>query len=292
MFEGFQDVSRTVNGVHIHALKGGKGPALLLLHGHPQTLMIWHKVVDQLAEHFTVVAADLRGYGDSEKPVGCPDHSNYSKAVMALDQVELMRSLGYEQFQVLAHDRGARVAVRMALNHPEVVTKLMTLDIAPTLSMYQQTSFDFARNYWHWFMLVRPTPFPETLIRADPDLYLKNTIGARSAGLKPFTKEAYAEYLRCLTDPMTAHGMCEDYRASIGIDLETDARDLERGLQIQCPMRAYWGAQGVIEKCFDPIKEWRKWCPQVEGEALPCGHYIAEEAPELLLEKVLAFFDK
>jgi haloacetate dehalogenase len=289
MFEGFTDASATVDGIRIHAVTGGRGPALLLLHGHPQTRAIWHKVAPALAERFTVVAADLRGYGDSGKPQGAADHSNYAKRRMALDQLELMHGLGHTSFAVLAHDRGGRVAVRMALDHPEAVTRLVALDVAPTLAMYEKTSFDFARAYWHWFMLVRPAPFPETLIRADPDLYLKQTIGARSAGLAPFTKEAYAEYLRCLSDPATAHGICEDYRASITIDLEHDRATLAAGKHIACPFMALWGAQGVIEQCFDPLAEWRPYAPQVQGEALPCGHYIPEEAPQLLLEHVLPF---
>jgi haloacetate dehalogenase len=289
VFEHFTDASTVVDGIKIHALRGGAGPALLLLHGHPQTHAIWHKVAPALAEHFTVVAADLRGYGDSGKPAGHADHSNYSKRRMAQDQVELMRSLGFTQFAVLAHDRGGRVAARMALDHPEALTRLVTLDVAPTLAMYENTSFEFARAYWHWFFLVRPAPFPETLICADPDLYLKQTIGARSAGLKPFTQEAYAEYLRCLSDPATAHGICEDYRASITIDLEHDRADRAAGRTIACDLLALWGADGVIEKCFDALAEWRPWAPQVSGGALPCGHYIAEEAPELLLERVLPF---
>jgi haloacetate dehalogenase len=289
MFEGFTDASATVDGIRIHARTGGRGPALLLLHGHPQTSAIWHKVAPALAERFTVVAADLRGYGDSGKPPGAPDHANYAKRRMALDQLELMRGLGHASFAVIGHDRGGRVAARMALDHADAVTRLVTLDVAPTLAMYEQTSFDFARAYWHWFMLVRPAPFPETLIRADPDLYLKQTIGARSAGLAPFTQEAYADYLRCLSDPATAHGICEDYRASLTIDLEHDRATLKAGAQIACPFMALWGAHGVIEQCFDPLAEWRPYAPQVQGEALPCGHYIPEEAPQLLLERVLPF---
>ncbi|HCF1683440.1 TPA: alpha/beta hydrolase [Pseudomonas aeruginosa] len=289
MFEGFSDVSATVDGIKIHALMAGTGPALLLLHGHPQTHAIWHKVAPTLARQFTVVVADLRGYGDSGKPSGEPDHANYAKRRMALDQVRLMQALGLPTFAVIGHDRGGRVAARMALDHPDVVSRLVTLDVAPTLAMYQQTSFEFAHAYWHWFFLVRPSPFPETLIRADPDLYLKQTMGARSAGLKPFAPEAYAAYLRCLSDPATAHGICEDYRASVGIDLEHDQADLAAGKQIQCPFLALWGRDGVIERCFDPLAEWRRWNPGVKGMALPCGHYIPEEAPEVLLDHVLAF---
>ena len=289
MFDDFKDVSATIDDVKIKAITGGTGPALLLLHGHPQTHAIWHKVAPALAKHFRLVATDLRGYGDSGKPQGLPDHSNYSKRRLAQDQVDLMRTLGHESFAVLGHDRGGRVAVRMALDHPNVVTKLITLDVAPTLAMYEKTSFEFARAYWHWFFLIRPAPFPETLIRADADLYLKQTVGARSAGLKPFTPEAYAEYLRCLQQPDTAHGICEDYRASVTIDLDHDRESLAKGQKIACEFLALWGAEGVIEKCFDPIAEWRHFSDNVSGHSLPCGHYIPEEAPELLIERVLPF---
>ncbi|MBN3722608.1 alpha/beta fold hydrolase [Burkholderia sp. Ac-20379] len=289
MFDDFTPVQVETDGIQIQALRGGHGPALLLLHGHPQTRAIWHRVAPVLAREFTVIAADLRGYGDSGKPAGQPDHANYSKRRMAQDQVDLMRALGFAQFDVLAHDRGARVAVRMALDHPDAVRRLVTLDIAPTLAMYEQTSFAFARAYWHWFFLVRPAPFPETLIHADPDLYLKQTIGARSAGLKPFAPEAYAEYLRCLSDPATAHGICEDYRASVTIDLDHDRADLAEGRKLACPMLALWGADGVIGQCFDPLAEWRRWSDSVTGHALPCGHYIPEEAPDALLDAALPF---
>jgi len=292
MFDGFTDASADIEGIRIHAIQGGRGPALLLLHGHPQTHAIWHKVAPTLAEHFTVIAADLRGYGDSGKPQGTPDHANYAKRRMALDQVALMRGLGFPSFAVMGHDRGGRVAARMAIDHPDAVTKLITLDVAPTVAMYEQTSFEFARAYWHWFFLVRPAPFPETLIRADPDLYLKQTMGARSAGLAPFAPEAYAEYLRCLSDPATAHGICEDYRASITIDLEHDRADLAAGKRIACPFLALWGAHGTVGQCFDPLAEWRSWNAGVTGEALPCGHYLAEEAPQLLLERVLPFLQR
>ncbi|MGO4278820.1 haloacetate dehalogenase [Cupriavidus sp. OV038] len=289
MFEGFRTHRIDSQGVAIHAVVGGEGPPLLLLHGHPQTHVIWHKVAGELARHFTVVATDLRGYGDSDKPVGLPDHANYSKRTMAADQMAVMRALGFERFRVLAHDRGARVAHRLALDHPQAVEKLVTLDIAPTLAMYAQTSEAFARAYWHWFFLIRPTPFPETLIEADPDLYLRQTMGSRSAGLAPFTEAALAEYLRCLKLPGAAHGLCEDYRASAGIDLEHDRADAEAGRQVECEMLALWGADGAVGKCFQPLEEWRKVARRVTGHALPSGHYIAEEVPEQLLAEVLPF---
>ena len=289
MFAGFQTAQRQVNGVHIAYRIGGSGPGLLLIHGHPQTHVIWHKVAEQLAEHFTVVAADLRGYGDSEKPEAVADHSNYSKREMARDSLALMRSLGFEQFSVLAHDRGARVAHRLALDHPQAVSRLVMLDIAPTLAMYAQTDEAFARAYWHWFFLIRPAPLPERLIEADPEQYLLSVMGSRSAGLQPFTAPALAEYVRCIQLPGTARGICEDYRASASIDLEHDREDIDAGRQLNLPVLVLWGAQGTVGRCFDPLAEWQKVAIDVRGQALPCGHYIGEEVPQLLLEHVLPF---
>ena len=290
LFPGFEDVHIEVDaGVSIAAVKGGSGPALLLLHGHPQTHAIWHKVAPALAQHFTVVAADLRGYGDSSKPQGEADHQNYSKRVMARDQVALVRKLGFDQFRVMAHDRGARVAHRMAVDHPAAVTRLVTLDIAPTLAMYEQTSQAFARAYWHWFFLIQPAPLPERLIEADPVAYLRDVMGRRSAGLAPFHPAALAEYQRCLSLPGAAHGLCEDYRAAAGIDLEHDREDLNAGRKLQQPLLALWGEQGVVHQCFKPLDEWRKVALDVRGQPLPCGHYIPEEAPGELLEASLAF---
>ena len=289
MFEGFEQHRIHSGDEEINLVKGGSGPPLLLLHGHPQTHVIWHKVAAALAARFTVVATDLRGYGDSGKPAGLPDHSNYSKRVMAQDQVEVMEALGYPSFRVLAHDRGARVAHRMAVDHPDRVERLVTLDIAPTLAMYEKTNREFATQYFHWFFLIRPHPFPETLIGADPELYLKHTLGSRSAGLAPFSPEAYAEYLRCIRDPATIHGICEDYRASAGIDLDHDREDLARGRKVACPMLALWGGRGVVGKVVDPLAEWRLVAADVRGKALECGHYVAEEAPEALLAEALPF---
>lgn len=290
MFPGFEHGMAEVNGTQIKYIRGGNGPALLLLHGHPQTHAIWHKVAQRLAGRFTVIAADLRGYGDSSKPAGLADHSNYSKRTMGQDQVALMAQLGYPQFLLMGHDRGGRVAYRMALDHPQAVRKLVLLDIAPTLAMYEQTSMAFATAYYHWFFLIRPAPFPELLIGSHPEEYLKHTIGGRSAGLAPFTPQAYAEYLRCLNDPATIHGICEDYRASAGIDLEHERLDLAQGHRIACPTKVLWGADGVIEKCFDPLVEWEKLATDLSGKALACGHYIPEEAPDQLLAEVLPFF--
>ena len=289
MFAGFVKDQRHVNGIDIAYRLGGTGPGLLLLHGHPQTHMIWHKVAEQLAEHFTVVAADLRGYGDSARPDADADHVNYSKRTMASDALGLMQSLGFEQFSVLAHDRGARVAHRLALDHPHAVQRMVLLDIAPTLAMYAQTNEAFARAYWHWFFLIRPAPLPETLIEANPEGYLRSVMGSRSAGLKPFTDEAFSEYLRCLQIPGSARGICEDYRASANIDLAHDRADLAAGRHLTLPLLVLWGADGTVGRCFDPLKEWQQVATNVRGNALPAGHYIAEEAPQLLLAQALEF---
>lgn len=275
----------------ICGVKHGDGPPLLLLHGHPQTYMIWHLLAERLAERFTVIATDLRGYGASSKPQGTADHANYAKRAMAADQVAVMRYFGFERFMVCAHDRGARVAHRMALDHPRAVERMMLLDIAPTLAMYEKTDRAFATAYFHWFFLIQPAPLPEALVSAQSDVYIERVMGNRHAGLSIFAPAALAAYKEALRDPATVHGMCEDYRAAATIDLEHDRVDLERGHKVACPLRVLWGQHGVIERCFDPLLEWRRVARDVSGRALPCGHYIAEEAPALLGDEIEAFFD-
>jgi len=291
LFPDFESFLIEVNGVKIMARKGGSGQPLLLLHGHPQTHAIWHRVAQQLAKSFTVVMTDLRGYGDSSKPHGTQDHLNYSKRVMGLDQIEVMRHFGFSEFDVLAHDRGARVAHRLALDHPRAVKRLVLLDIAPTLAMYEKTSNQFARSYWHWFFLIQPAPMPERLIEADPAAYVRDVLGRRSAGLAPFDARALAEYVRCIELPGAAHGLCEDYRASAGIDLVHDQLDLDDKNFVKQPLLVLWGEQGVVHQCFEPLNEWSKLAQNVQGKALPCGHYIPEEAPELLLQQVQLFLN-
>jgi haloacetate dehalogenase len=291
LFPGFESELIEVNGVKIMARKGGSGQPLLLLHGHPQTHAIWHRVAQQLAKSHTVVMTDLRGYGDSSKPHGSHDHLNYSKRVMALDQIEVMRHFGFFEFDVLAHDRGARVAYRLALDHPKAVKRLVLLDIAPTLAMYEKTSNQFARSYWHWFFLIQPAPMPERLIEADPSAYVRDVLGRRSAGLAPFDARALAEYVRCIELPGAAHGLCEDYRASASIDLIHDQLDIDTKNFLHQPLLVLWGEQGVVNQCFEPLKEWSKLAVNVKGHALPCGHYIPEEAPELMLSQVQSFLE-
>ncbi len=292
LFSGFE--TRTVtsaDGVALNLRIGGNGPPLLLLHGHPQSHAIWHRVAPVLAERRTLVLADLRGYGDSGKPRGTGDHGNYSRRTMAVDAVAVMKACGFGRFAVLAHDRGARVAHRLAADHPEAIERLVLLDIAPTLAMYTKTDETFARAYWHWFFLIQPAPLPERLIEADPASYVRDVMGRRSAGLAPFDPRALAEYQRCAALPGAAHGICEDYRASAGIDLEHDRADRAADRRLPMPLLVLWGADGVVERCFRPLDEWRQVADDVRGETLPCGHYLPEEAPEMLLERVLPFLD-
>ncbi|MCT9119185.1 alpha/beta hydrolase [Cupriavidus gilardii] len=293
LFPQFRSIDvETDSEVTIHAVVGGDGPPLLLLHGHPQTHAIWHKVAPALAQRFTVVACDLRGYGDSSKPAGTADHGNYSKRTMARDALRVMQSLGFERFRVLAHDRGARVAHRLGMDHPDAVERMVLLDIAPTLAMYEQTTEAFARAYWHWFFLIQPAPLPERLIEADPSRYIRDLMGGRSAGLSPFDPRALREYERCAALPGAAHGVCEDYRAAAGIDLEHDRADREAGKRLTMPLLVLWGEQGVVQRCFQPLQEWQRVASAVDGGPLPCGHYIAEEAPDVLLARALPFLEK
>lgn len=289
LFPGFRTFDVQAGEVRIHGVVGGSGPPVLLLHGYPQTHAIWHKVAPALAKTHTVIATDLTGYGDSAKPASsAPDHAPYRKGQMALDQVRAMAALGHTRFHVVGHDRGGRVAHRMALDHPEVVQSLTLLDIAPTLYMYQNTSDAFARAYWHWFFLIKAAPVPETMIGADPAFFLRQHMCRGPKGVDLFDPVAFAEYQRCFCDPVAIHAACEDYRASATIDLAQDAADLSR-LKIRCPAQVLWGADGAVGKNFDVLASWRQWADDVRGEALPCGHYIPEECPKELLDRLASF---
>ena len=277
-------------GVRLHTRAGGAGSPLLLLHGHPQSMAMWHKVLPALAARHRVVLMDLRGYGDSGRPGADAQHSHHSKREMALDAVAVMRAHGFEHFDVLAHDRGARVAHRLASDHSQAVGRLMLLDIAPTLAMYENTSEAFARAYWHWFALIQPAPLPEALIDSDPARYVRSVMGGRHAGLTPFTPEALAEYERCAAIAGTGTSICEDYRASAGIDLEHDRADVAAGLRLTQPLRVLWGEHGAVGRCFDVLALWRERATQVTGQALPCGHYLAEELPQQVAAEALNFF--
>ncbi|RWA47297.1 alpha/beta hydrolase [Cupriavidus sp. UYMSc13B] len=290
LFPNFEPFRQRVGEVEIAGVRGGSGPPLLLLHGHPQSHLIWHRVAPVLADHFTVFATDLRGYGSSSAPPGNAGHEQYSKRTMAQDQVSLMAALGFERFALCGHDRGARVSHRLCMDHPEAVSRAMLLDIAPTLAMYERTSMAFAAAYWHWFFLIQPAPFPETLINAEPDFYIQKLMGLRHAGLTPFAPDAMAAYTAAMRDPARVHAMCEDYRAAATIDLEHDRADREAGRRLALPLRVLWGEHGVVARCFEPLALWQEVATDISGQALPCGHYIPEEAAEPLLEEMLGFF--
>ena len=290
MFKGFKSTVIQGPAGTLNTLRGGRGAPLLLLHGHPQTHVMWHRVVHALAEQFTVVLMDLRGYGDSARVISDEQHAPYSKRAMALDALAVMTHYGFSRFQVLAHDRGGRVAHRLAADHPEAVERLMLLDIAPTLEMYRNTTEAFATAYWHWFFLIQPKPLPEALIESDPVRYVRSVMGKRHAGLQAFSPQALAEYERCALIPGTAEAICEDYRASATIDLVHDREDVVAGHKLTQPVQVLWGEHGVVGKCFDVLKLWHERAADVSGFSLSCGHYIAEEAPELLLNRALKFF--
>jgi haloacetate dehalogenase len=291
MFPGFQIHTVQREGVRLHTRVAGHGPPLLLLHGHPQTQAMWHRVAPVLAQRFTVVLMDLRGYGDSTRPAPGAGHAAHSKREMALDAMAVMARLGFAHFGVLAHDRGARVAHRLAADHPGAAQRLMLLDIAPTLAMYAMTSEAFARAYWHWFFLIQPPPLPEALIESDPARYVRSVMGSRHAGLAAFDPAALAEYQRCVALPGSAASICEDYRASAGIDLEHDRADLAAGRRLAQPLRVLWGEHGTVGRCFDVLSLWRERAEQVSGLALPCGHYLAEEQPDRVLAEAFTFFN-
>jgi haloacetate dehalogenase len=287
MFEGFERVRVETKEVTIDGVRGGEGPPVLLLHGYPQTHAMWHLVAPLLAEYFTVIATDLRGYGDSSKPEGGTDHAGYSKRAMAADQVEVMRELGFDSFAVVGHDRGGRVAHRMALDYPETVTKLTVLDIVPTYYVFATADRELATYYYHWFFLIQPYDLPEHLIGADPDYYLRRSLGGWGTGIDLFAPEAYAEYERCLRDPATLHAMCEDYRAAATIDLVHDEADRNR--RVESPLLALWGERGVVERLYNVLEVWREYASDVRGRALPAGHFLVEERPEETAEELLSF---
>lgn len=284
---GFTERDVNADGVRIRLAIGGSGPPLLLLHGHPQTHVTWHKIAPRLAERFTVVAADLRGYGDSEKPPGGAGHVAYSKRAMAADQVAVMRALGFGRFAVVGHDRGGRVAHRMALDHPGAVERVALFDIAPTATMYARTDKEFATRYFWWFFLIQPAPLPERLIAADPAFFLRKHIEGQIKTPGATTEAVLREYLRCYADPACRHAICEDYRAAATIDLVHDAADADR--RIEAPVLALWGAKGTVGALYDVLETWREKARDVRGRALECGHSPQEEVPEETLAELLAF---
>ena len=284
MFEGFETETVDVGEVRIKARVAGNGPPLLLLHGNPQTHAMWHLVAPKLAEDFTVVVTDLRGYGDSSKPPTNEVHGTYSKRAMAEDQVNVMRHFGFERFALCGHDRGGRVGYRMALDHPGVVTRLAVLDIVPTWEAFTRADMSFGLAYWHWFFLAQPFDLPERLLAGEPEKALFR------GGSEAFAPEAREEYVRCLRDPETVHAICEDYRAAATIDFAHDEEDRAAGRRVTCPVLALWGSRGNLQEWYDVPEVWRGWADNVEGRALDSGHYIPEEAPEETLAEVRAFF--
>ena len=284
----FRFHSLAVGDIDIACRIAGDGPPLLLLHGFPQTNMMWHRIAPRLAECYTVIAADLRGYGDSGHPETDAAHSPYSKRAMANDMAQLMTVLGHDSFMVAGHDRGGRVAHRLARDHGNRVDQLAVLDIAPTAAMYAQTDMRFSTAYYHWFFLIQDAPLPETMIGHDPEFYLRSKCGqwGRTAGA--ITDEAFADYLRCFSRPETIHSMCEDYRAAATIDLEHDATDADKKLQM--PLLAIWGEAGFVGGNYDVVAEWQQVTEHVTGRAVPGGHYCAEEAPDETLDALMSFF--
>lgn len=287
LLPGFRWRDTEVDGINIRTATGGKGPPLLLLHGHPQTHLTWHKVASRLAERFSVVLTDLRGYGDSDKPEGGAGHINYSKRAMAADQVAVMDALGHRRFSLVGHDRGARVSHRLALDHPGAVEKLVLLDIAPTATMYAKTDKVFATRYFWWFFLIQPYDLPERLIAADPDFFLNKHIAAQLKTPGASDPRVTEEYLRCYRNPATRHAICEDYRASASVDLEHDAADTH--LRVAAPLLALWGAKGVVGQLYDVLATWREKAVEVSGHALDCGHSPQEEAPDSLMTALDGF---
>jgi haloacetate dehalogenase len=288
VFEGFELRQLDGAGARINFRIGGSGPPLLLLHGNPLTHVSWHKVAPRLAEHYTVVAADLRGYGDSSKPDGGANHENYSFRAMANDQVAVMRQLGFERFFVAGHDRGARTAHRMALDHPGSVLKAAFLDIVPTHHVLNNITKGWAVDSYHWFFMAQPFDYPEKMLEAyGLERYIRKKLDKKGVGMSGFAPEALAEYIRCCT-PENIHAVCEDYRAAVAIDLEHDAADL--GRKVEMPVLVLWGEKSHVNRSFKPVEAWRERAIDVRARMLPCGHYPAEQVPDETYAELRAFF--
>jgi len=288
MFEGFRREIVTLDAIDIDCVKGGSGPPILLLHGFPQNMAMWARVAPQLAEHFTVICADLRGYGDSAKPTCLPDRSNYAFRAMASDQVGLMRQLGFERFHLVGHDRGGRTGHRLALDHPDAVLSLTVMDIVPTYAMFMATNRKVAGAYWHWYFLSQPEPFPERLIGNDPDFFYETClVGWGATKISSFDPEMIADYRRAWRNPGMIHGSCSDYRAAATIDLDHDAADIDR--KVGCPTLALYGSQGMMAQLFDIPAEWRKRCSTLSDASLPGGHFFVDQFPDETAEIVRKF---
>ena len=287
MFEGFEQRRITTSGAEINLVVGGSGPPLLLLHGYPQSHVMWHKVAPLLAEEFTVVVPDLRGYGDSSKPPGDPEHANYAKRAMAQDQAEVMTALGFDTFFLAGHDRGARVSHRLTKDHQQRVLKLATMDIIPTHRMFQVVNKAMATATHHWFFLIQPYDYPERMIGANADYFIRHRFERGQDSTVHYPPEAVEEYVRCGSDPAAIHAMCEDYRAGASIDLVHDEADF--GNKIACPMLALWSATGYTGRSQDVLETWRDYATNVRGHSLPCGHHLPEEMPDQVHADLRAF---
>ena len=291
MFEGFTRAEVETSGARIVAVHGGSGPALLLMHGNPFTHASWHKIAPRLAEEFTVVCTDLRGYGDSEKPPGGRDHSGYSFRAMAQDQVEVMAILGHERFYAAGHDRGARVLHRMCLDHPDKVARAAILDILPQHYLLNHVTRAWGTFSWHWFFMIQPYDLPERLMGADPDYFIRRKLAKTEQGLSFFGEDALAEYMRCFRNPATIHAMCEDYRATHTVDLAMDTLDFDAGRKVGCPVAVLWGATGGVGRNHKTMEIWPLYATDIRrAAALPCGHYLSEEAPEETYREFRDFF--
>jgi haloacetate dehalogenase len=282
VLEGWERQEVDVDGTRIHAVVGGEGPPVLMLHGYPESHLMWHQVAPELAERHTVVLADLRGYGGSSRPASVADHASYSKRAMAADQVGLMRRLGFETFALVGHDRGARVAHRLCLDHPEAVSRVALLDIVPTRHVFAHVDRALAQGYYHWFFLAQDPDLPEHLIGADPGYWVRRKLAQWSgtAGIDAFAPEAVEQYVRCFSDPDVIRASCEDYRAGASIDLEHDEVDAAAGRRVECPTLVLWGAEGFVARAYDVLDVWRAYAADVRGRALGCGHFLAEEKPD------------
>lgn len=287
LFPGFERRHIRTAGATIHLVTAGRSDPVLLLHGYPQTHACWHVIAPLLAREYTVVCPDLRGYGDSSKPRGLPDHSNYSKRAMAQDMVEVMSRLGFERFHLVGHDRGGRVGHRLAKDHGERVHTFSVLDISPTLTMFERTDMAFAKAYYHWFLMLQPAPLPEQMLAGQVPFNILGRVGRDKPDLSKFSKAAVREYVRAYADPRAIHASCEDYRAAGGIDLEHDRADRARKLAM--PVLALWGSQGVVGKMFDCLGDWQAVAENVTGRALRCGHFVPEEAPTQTLAEIRRF---
>jgi haloacetate dehalogenase len=288
-FGGFALADLAVGEVTLRVRSGGSGPPLLLLHGYPETHLMWGGIAGALAEQFTVVAPDLRGYGDSSKPPTVPGHETYGKRVMAADGVRLMRQLGFDRFDVVGHDRGGRAAYRMALDCPEAVRRVTVMDVVPTAEVWARADARMALGYWHWAFLAQPEPVPERIIAPDPEFFfLDAEFGGAIRGFHP---EAVADYARCLRDPAVVHAMCEDYRAGATCDRDDDEADRAAGRRITCPLQVLWAGRGALASWYDTLAVWREWADDVTGEALDSGHFLVEERPAETLAAILRFHD-